>query len=455
MAALHIQKILRSKNFQILKYVVLLFAGWRLATLLIAYFGLSFLPFHETSSELEWANQTTDYWVRWANWDGGHFRGIAENGYLHSYQVVFFPLYPLLIKILGFAGIPSLWASLLISNLSIIGALFYLYKLVLFDDEDSIAKKTVLATLAFPTAFYFGTAYSESLFLFLVIAAFYYARKKSWLAALAFAGLSSVTRLIGLAVIIGIGMEYFLNTTKPPSFKDFWKSSLARGLSYIAATILLTKILAPFATGLDAYLLLGLVKSILDPLSYIGLLLLILFMAKFLFDSFNFRKLLTRQIFFFLLSLTPFIAFCLFLYYTQGDFFAFVQHEQQWQRHLTLPWVAPIHYFNRLWPVGFFQLGSAAQAIIELLFFVIFFSLFIVSYIKLRISYTLFFAVALFIPISTGTLQAIHRYGLIIFPVMILLARIKNPETFNLWLYFCLMLQGVLLVLFFNSYWVT
>lgn len=454
MANISFKNLSGTKNFQILRYVIILFAGWRLITLIIAYFGLSFLPFHASPNDLEWANDTTEFWIRWANWDGGHFRGIAENGYI-SFQVVFFPLYPLLIKILSYAGISSLWAGLLVSNASIIGALFYLYKLVLFDDEDSTAKKAILVTLAFPTAFYFGTAYSESLFFFLVVAAFYFARKKSWFIALIFAGLSSVTRLIGLAVIAGIGMEYFLNTTRSPTIKDIWSSSIARGLLYIILTIVLTKILAPFATGLDAYLLLGLIKSIIDPLSYIGLLLFFLFLVKFLLDRLNFRKLFTRQIFYFLLSLTPFIGFCLFLYHTQGDFLAFVKHEQQWHRHLSLPWIAPIHYFNRLWPIGFFQLGSAGQAVIELLFFAIFFLLFIISYIKLRISYTLFFAVALLIPISTGTLQAIHRYGLIIFPIMILLAKIKNPEAFNLWLYFCLMLQGVLLVLFFNSYWVT
>jgi hypothetical protein len=344
---------------------------------------------------------------------------------------------------------------LLISNLSIIAALFFLYKLVLLNDQDGIAKKAVLVTMAFPTAFYFGTAYSESLFLLLVVASFYYARKKSWLIALILAGLSSVTRLIGLAVIAAIGLEYFLSTTKPPTIKEFWSSPLARGFTYIASAIILTKIIASFATGLDAYLLLGLLKSILDPLFYVGLILFLLFVGKFLLDRFNFPKLLTRQFFFFLLSLTPFLIYCLFLYFTQGDFLAFIGHEHQWHRQLAFPWVAPLNYFIRLWPVGFFQLGAPAQAVIELMFFIILFLLFILSYLKFRISYTLFFAAALFIPISTGTLQAIHRYGLVIFPAMLLLAKIRNEETFNLWIYFCLMLQGILLVLFFNGYWVT
>lgn len=455
MTARFLKRFLQTKNFQILKYIVILFVGWRLITIFIAYFGLSIFPFHQTDGSMDWANQTTDFWVRWANWDGGHFRGIAENGYINSFQVVFFPLYPLMIRMLSLIGIPSLWSGLLISNLSLIAALFFLYKLVLLNDQESTAKKAVLVTLAFPTAFYFGTAYSESLFLFLVVASFYYARKKSWLTALILAGFASVTRLIGLSIIAAIGFEYFLNTTRPPTVKEFWSSPLARGFTYITSTIILTKIAGSLATGLDAYLLLGLLKSILDPLFYVGLFLLLLFSGKFFLDRFIFPRLLTRQVLFFLLSLTPFLIYCLFLYFTQGDFFAFIHHEQQWHRHLSFPWTAPLNYFNRLWPIGFFQLGSPAQAVIELMFFVIFFLLFILSYFKLRISYTLFFAAALFIPIATGTLQAIHRYGLIIFPAMILLAKIKNEEAFNLWLYFCLMLQGLLLVLFFNGYWVT
>ena len=444
-----------TKNFQILKYVLILFTGWRLVILFIAYFGLSIFPFHQSPGQLDWANQSTDFWIRWANWDGGHFRGIAENGYINPFQVVFFPLYPLTIKILSLTGLPSLWGGLIISNLSLIGALFFLYKLVLFEGQENTAKKAILATLAFPTAFYLGSVYSESLFLFLAVASFYFARKKLWLIALMLAGLASVTRLIGLAVILSIGLEYFLTTTRPPSIREYWSSPLARVFTYIFSAVVLTKLVAAFATGLDAYLLLGLLKSILDPLFLIGLILLILFAGKFLLDRFNFPKLLTRQVFYFLPALIPFLIYCLFLNISQGDPLAFIHHEQQWHRHLSFPWTAPVDYFNRLGPGGFFQLGSPAQAVIELAFFLIFFALFILSYFKLRISYTVFFAAALFIPISTGTLQAIHRYGLVIFPALILLARIKNEEAFNLWIYFSLMLQGLLLVLFFNGYWVT
>lgn len=444
----------KSKDFQILKFILIFYFGWWIIINFIAFFGLSVLPFHPSPNDLAWGNSTTDYWIRWANWDGGHFRGIAERGYL-DFQVVFFPLYPLLIKALMFLGIPSLWGGLIISNLSILAALFFFYKLILLDYDEHIAEKGILFTLAFPTAFYFGTVYSESLFLFLAVASFYYARKKYWLYSLILAGFASATRLMGLAVIIAIGLEYFLNTSKPPALKEFFSSFMGRYSSLIILVITTLIIFERFLSGNFLYLYLGIFKSVLNILIYVVLFLFLLFTCKFIIKFFIYQKIFTKQTLFFLLSLLPFFSYCIFLYFTQGSFLAFVNHEQNWNRHLDFPWNAPLYYFKRLLSVGFFQIGSPAHTLLEFLFFLFFFVFLIFSYLKLRISYTLFFAASLFIPSASGTLIAIHRYGLIIFPVFILLATIKNREISNLWLYFSLMLQGILLVLFFNSYWVS
>lgn len=445
---------LNPQNFQILKYVLITFLGWRIVITLIAFFGLSFIPFHPTPNDLSWSNSDTGFWIRWANWDGGHFSGIAERGYI-DFQVVFFPLYPLLMKALMILGVPSLWGGLIISNLSIIAALFFFYKLILLDYNEDIAKKAILFTLAFPTAFYFGSVYSESLFLFLAVASFYFARKKYWFISLILAGLASVARLMGLAVIVAIALEYFLNTTKPPTIKEFWSSVMGRYFILITLVIVAATFIENFLSGNFLYLYLGILKSVLNILIYLAFFFIFLFSCKFLLNKFTYQKILTKQTLFFLLSLSPFFIYCLFLYLTQGNFLAFVNYEQQWDRHLDFPWSAPLYYFKRLLSVGFFQAGSPAHTLLEFLFFSFFFVLLIFSYLKLRISYTLFFAASLLTPISSGTLIAIHRYGLIIFPIFILLATLKNGEISNLWLYFSLMLQGVLLVLFFNSYWVS
>lgn len=174
-----------------------------MALLFITFFGLSTFP---SPTDL-------DYWIRWANWDGGHFRGIAENGYLPE-QSVFFPLYPMLIKFLMFFNIPSFWGGLIISNIATILSLFFLYKLA--------GKKAVFALLIFPTSFFLGAVYSESLFLAVTLASFYFAQKKAWGLSSIFVSLSIATRLVGLATILAILAEYLLTNKKIFTRKLFY-----------------------------------------------------------------------------------------------------------------------------------------------------------------------------------------------------------------------------------------
>jgi hypothetical protein len=448
------KKYFTSDDFLVLKEIAILFAGWRIIISLIGFFGLSFLPQVIAPGQTGWAGAGADYWIKWANWDGGHFRGIAENGYI-PFQVVFFPLYPMLIRGLMIINIHSLWGGLIISSLAIVGALFYLYKLTALDYEERIAKKVIYLTLAFPTAFYFGAVYSEALFLFLTVGAFYYARKKAWIIALLFASFSAVTRLTGLAVILAVAIEYFLMTSKPPFIKEFWGNFLNRIGCYMAGIGVGFIIAEEVLLNNRLYILAGLSRSTANFLIMFGLFLISFFVIKFIIKNFDFRKLISVPAFFIGVSFLPFIIYCTFLSMSQDNFLAFVDHEQLWHRHLTTPWTSPITYFKSLVEVGIFQLGGRAQTLIEFLFFVMFSVLLVFSYFKLRISYTVFFAICLILPLSTGTLTAIHRYGLIIFPIFILLALIKNETYLQIWMYFSLTMLGFLTVLYINSYWVS
>lgn len=443
-----------SSDYQILRFIIILFLGWKAIVTLIAFFGISFLPIKLPGEEIVLAGSATDFWGKWANWDGGHFRGIAEAGYI-PFQVVFFPLYPLLIKLLIFLGLHSLWGGLLISNLAIIGALFYLYKLVSLDFDETIAKKAVFITLAFPTAFYFNAVYSESLFLFLTTGAFYYARTKRWLLAILLASLAAVTRLTGLMVIFTVALEYLLKTTKLPTIKEFWSEFLNRIASYSILLAILISIFQSIFIDNQFYMLAGLSKTVAIFLTVMAVMLLSVFIIQFFLKQLDFRKLPTIPTFFLLLSFVPFLLYCLFLYFAQGNFLAFIAHEKQWSRELTLPWVAPINYFKHLFEMNFFVVGKSAQGLIEFIFFVFFITMLIFSYIKFRLSYTIYFALSLLIPVTTGTLQAIHRYGLVIFPIFIILALIKSELYSQLWMYFSLSLLGLLLVLYVNGFWVT
>lgn len=131
----------------------------------------------------------------------------------------------------------------IISNLALLFAAIYLYKLITLDFKDSkIASKAVFYMLIFPLSFFFSIFYTEGLFLFLVISSFYYARKKQWLTASILGFFLSLTRSLGVLIFIPFLVEYFDINFK--SFKiDFQK--IKKDIFYL--------LLIP--TGLFAYML--------------------------------------------------------------------------------------------------------------------------------------------------------------------------------------------------------
>jgi hypothetical protein len=60
-----------------------------------------------------------------------------------------------------------------------------------------VAKLAIISLLVFPTSFYFGSVYTESLFLCLIIWSFYLARKGKWVWASLAGIFASATRIIG------------------------------------------------------------------------------------------------------------------------------------------------------------------------------------------------------------------------------------------------------------------
>lgn len=175
------------------------FCIWFICIMVISFFGFNNFPHSE--------NFKLDFIANLANWDGGHFLSIAEHGYIEKYQYAFFPLYPLLIHLVNNITHNYLTAALIISISFAFLIIHLLYGLVSLDFDKKIAQKVILSLLLFPTSFYLVTVYSESLFLFFTLAAFFSIRKNSLVLATIFAALASGTRLIGLAVGIGLLVE--------------------------------------------------------------------------------------------------------------------------------------------------------------------------------------------------------------------------------------------------------
>jgi len=150
----------------------------------------------------------------WDKWDTKWYLNIARRGYAWkaaagTSPTAFFPLYPLLIRVgVTFSHRSYLSVALVLSNLSFLAALVYLWQLAAWELGKRVAGRTVLYIATFPTALFFFAGYTESLFLLLTVASFYHLRRHDWLWAGAFGALASATRVTGILLLAPFAYEY-------------------------------------------------------------------------------------------------------------------------------------------------------------------------------------------------------------------------------------------------------
>jgi hypothetical protein len=167
----------------------------------------------DVSSHL-WVNALT-------RWDAGWYLDVALNGYSPApvrddgWNVAFSPLYPGLMRalapVVGWGEVSTetlAIAGIIISNLALLVAASYLAALVRLDFGEALARRTVLFLLLFPTSFFFSAVYTESLFLALSVASFYYARRRMWAPAAMLAALACWTRPHGVLLSVPLTLEY-------------------------------------------------------------------------------------------------------------------------------------------------------------------------------------------------------------------------------------------------------
>ena len=444
-----------NKNFSILKYILLLSLGWKVALLFITYFGLSTFPgYNGIDNALRQPSPDIDYWFRWSNWDGGHFRGIVERGYLPQ-QTVFFPLYPLLMKLLTFTYFTPNQSGLLISHLSLIIALFFLYKLTLLDFKEAVAKRAVFALLIFPTSFYLGAVYSESLFLATTLASFYFTRVNYQKWGGFFAATSVATRLTGITTLSAILAGYLLKENKKLHIGMLWDTLLRRLLIYLVIVSITLKFIVKSITPLRLWWVQGFLNSILEVISLMTLPILLLTILEFLIKNLNFKKLFSNTTLIFILTLLPIPLYIIYQQIIFQNPWGFLTNELLWQRHFTLPWQPVLGYLSYLKSTGIFQIGNPARSLTELVFFLGGLIGLVFSFYKLKPSYTIFYALGLILPTFSGTLIAMPRYMLTIFPIYILLGLIENEILQKIGSLIFILLLAAYSMLFMGWFWVT
>jgi hypothetical protein len=140
----------------------------------------------------------------WDRKDALWYLDIAAHGYAGSaggtHSLNFFPLYPLLIRLVQpvtGALAPSssyLAAGLVISWAAFAGACVLVYRLVLDRFDRDVASYSVLLLGTFPFSMFCGTVYTESLYLLLIAGAFLAAERRRWWLAGALCLLNGATR---------------------------------------------------------------------------------------------------------------------------------------------------------------------------------------------------------------------------------------------------------------------
>jgi hypothetical protein len=163
-----------------------------------------------------------------ARWDTTWYLGIAPSGY-EGASTAFFPLYPMLVRGLAVVDTPGalLVSAYAVSILSLLGALYLMHRLVALELGPDVAGRAVLLLSVFPGALWFGAPYSESLFLLLSVAAFYFARTGRWAVAGPAAALASATRSAGLVLLVPLLILWWQQAPPERRLRDLGWIALA------------------------------------------------------------------------------------------------------------------------------------------------------------------------------------------------------------------------------------
>lgn len=157
-------------------------------------------------------------------WDGGWYERIAATGYAYApdgqaHSVAFFPLYPLLVHLVGNGAI--------VSHLAFLGALAAVYAWVA---DEKAARWSVLVLACCPYAIFASAVYSEASFLALTAVALWsFERGRYGLAGLAGA-LASATRVVGVALVPALAWVAW-RERRP---RAAWAAAAASGLGLLA-----------------------------------------------------------------------------------------------------------------------------------------------------------------------------------------------------------------------------
>jgi hypothetical protein len=193
--------------------IILLALCFRLAGAAVGFIGNVTIPDHHNQG-ITVLSTPDPFWDRFARWDSGWYYGIAANGYQYveggRSNLAFFPVYPQLMgaagRALGGEHHDFYFAGIIISWLAFALAMPLIYRLARLDLPHEAATRATVYTAVFPSAYFFGVVYSESLFLLTLVAAALAFRTRYWVWGAIAAMIMTATRVNGVMFVPALAL---------------------------------------------------------------------------------------------------------------------------------------------------------------------------------------------------------------------------------------------------------
>ena len=150
------------------------------------------------------------------------------------------------------------------------------------------------------------------------------------------------------------------------------------------------------------------------------------------------------------LGLATYMAY---LWVISGDPLRFSHVQSHWGRAFAPPWTAIWATVQKI--LSSHSPPTVANETLELAFTLLMLVVLVVGFRRLRLSYTIYMALSIIVPMSTSSLLSMPRFALVLFPMFALFGLWGARPTFsNAYVAFSLPLLGLFTVLFAAWYWV-
>lgn len=198
----------------------------------------------------------------WQKFDTLWYVHVAQQGYDRPAAVVFYPMYPALMRLAGTVVSNPLAAALLVSTIAAFLLFWGFSKLTGLDLPADATNRALLLYAVWPASFVFFAGYAESLLLALILWAIYFARVERWWFAGVLGLLAGLTKAIGFVVIVPLvwiawqrrawgGWPVLLALLGPASFLGWLKITGRMSPSEVYPRYWATQVVWPWKTIWD------------------------------------------------------------------------------------------------------------------------------------------------------------------------------------------------------------